>query len=387
MSKITVGFFSSANYFSRNTFSGTLFYMYQALKKHNNIEVVPLGSPHEEKVTPVSKALQILKWKWAARFPKTTDVEKERFFKLVDQQLQSTTCDLIFAPVCNFHLATWESPSRNLPIIYLTDATPSLLKQYYGNYSDPKEYEVAAMEEKLTFQKSRISVFSSQWVAQSAVNEFQAPPDCVKVIPFGANLDYIPPAEMTLTKLGKQPWQLLFIGKSWSRKGGNIAYETFLKLISLGINVKLTMIGSVPPENLPPHPQLKIIPFLDKNNPEEQQQLVQRLLASHLLLFPSQADCSPIALCEAAAYGIPVLATDVGGIPEIIHSGKNGFMLPVKAPSQAYADKIKALFSDPERYKNLVINARQEYDSRLNWSAWAEKMYNVFQEALAVTDS
>ena len=136
------------------------------------------------------------------------------------------------------------------------------------------------------------------------------------------------------------------------------------------------MIGCVPPSEFQ-HEKLKVIPFLNKNIPEEQEQFSQLLLNSHFLVFPTRADCSPIVICEANAYGIPVITTDAGGIPTILKEGKNGYMLPLSAGGDEYAKLIATHFANKETYEQLVRSSREEYDDRLNWNKWAESTYKI----------
>ena len=50
--------------------------------------------------------------------------------------------------------------------------------------------------------------------------------------------------------------------------------------------------------------------------------------------------------CEAAAYGVPSLASRTGGIPEVVREGKTGHTLPLAADGGAYAERIAALRAD-----------------------------------------
>ena len=168
----------------------------------------------------------------------------------------------------------------------------------------------------------------------------------------------------------------MFIGKDWHRKGGNIAFETLISLLNMGIDAELVMLGCIPPEEIN-NERLKVIPFLNKNNPEERDQLNQLFLQSHFFIFPTRADCSPIVICEANAFGLPVITTDVGGISTIIKNGKNGYMLPLDASSDQYASLIANNFGDRTVYEELVKSSREQYDQYLNWDKWAEAIHSL----------
>jgi glycosyltransferase involved in cell wall biosynthesis len=169
---------------------------------------------------------------------------------------------------------------------------------------------------------------------------------------------------------------LLFVGRDWSRKGGDIAFQTLISLCERGFDAELVIVGSTPPPEIK-HEKLRVIPYLNKNIPQQRKQLDELFLNSNFFLFPTRADCSPIVICEANAFGLPVFTTDVGGIPTIIKNGINGYMLPVSASGDDYANLIVHNFSDRGVYENLVRSSREEYDRRLNWNKWAERLHQV----------
>ncbi len=356
--------------------------MFNALEALDGVNIIKLGEPLGASDSLWSKIQQKIIVKIAEIEQHYTNRDQvKKFINLVSKQLKENHCDIIFAPVCKEYVCHL---STDKPIVSLSDATADLLyNDEYSAYDDEESYLLSCRLERLAIQKSCLIVYSSDWAANSAITDFEASSEQIRIIPFGANLDIIPSKEKVTEKLPIRPFNLLFIGKDWFRKGGEIAYQTMLKLLEMGIEVKLTMIGSVPPDGTNKHPNLEIISFLNKDIKEEQSQLQSILLDSHILLFPTRADCSPIALCEAAAYGIPAITSDVGGIPEIIRPGQNGFMLPPSATPMDYAQKIAEVLGNSAQYRELVIQSRQEYESRLNWSTWARNMETVFRDAFA----
>ena len=93
-------------------------------------------------------------------------------------------------------------------------------------------------------------------------------------------------------------------------------------------------------------------------------------LTSHFFLLPTRGECYGIALCEANAFGLPVVATNTGGIPQIVHEGQNGFMLPLTGRGSDYAALIADVWRDRARYAQLAASSRKAFDERLNWDAW-----------------
>lgn len=77
-----------------------------------------------------------------------------------------------------------------------------------------------------------------------------------------------------------------------------------------------------------------------------------------VLTFPSISDGSPNKVLEAMLAARAVVATDVGGIPEIIRDQVDGILVPM-GDSQRLADALSALLNDPERRRALGENARE----------------------------
>ena len=377
MKPIRVGFLSHKNYLDKNTFSGTLYSMYSALKSRD-IELINLGNP--QKPSAWQKPLKLIdKVSSVLRDESENSNEQyEKFIQQVEKQLKSQPCDLIYAPVASKELSFFET---DIPIVYWSDATAKLINETYKVYSCEEDFILASQQELTAVSKASKLVYSSDWAAQSAINDYGAEPKKIEVMPLGANVDKVPDPPETLEKCNISKCNLLFIGKDWQRKGGRIAFETLVSLLEMQIDAELLLIGCTPPAEFK-HEKVQVIPFLNKNIPQEQEQFSQLLLKSHFLIFPTRADCSPIVICEANGYGIPVITTDVGGIPTIIKNGKNGKMLPLSAEGKDFASVIASYFSNKEIYEQLVRSSREEYDNHLNWSKWAERMHQIMIDTL-----
>ncbi len=225
--------------------------------------------------------------------------------------------------------------------------------------------------ERLAIEKACLILYASQWAAQSAINDYGADESKIKVVPLGANLedDDIPNEELIFQKNKSDSCRLFFLGVDWRRKGGDIAFETLLKLEELGIESELVVCGCVPPKGIS-HEKMKVLPFLNKNNVNDRKILIDQFVTSDFLILPTRNECFGIVFCEANAFGLPVITTNTGGVPEVIKNGENGFMLPINAEGSDYAEIISSIYLDDKRYYNLVISSRAAFESRLNWNVW-----------------
>ena len=86
--------------------------------------------------------------------------------------------------------------------------------------------------------------------------------------------------------------------------------------------------------------------------------LIKKLLESDIFVFPSHYEGMPVSVIEAVTIGIPCIATNVGGIPDILNYGKAGILVPSRNPEQL-ASGINKLIEDANLRRNLSIEARE----------------------------
>src|SRR5262249_20314721 len=77
-----------------------------------------------------------------------------------------------------------------------------------------------------------------------------------------------------------------------------------------------------------------------------------------LYAMPSRAEGLGSAALLAMAHGVPVVATRVGGLPEVVEDGKTGWLVPADSPA-ALADLIVSAASDRERLRTVGLQARE----------------------------
>jgi glycosyltransferase involved in cell wall biosynthesis len=240
--------------------------------------------------------------------------------------------------------------------------------------------------ERRAISRSDAIIYASHWALRSAVKHYGADLDKLRVIPFGANMDRIPTRESLRQGSKDGRCRLLFVGREWSRKGGQIAYDTLIALRSRGIDAELTVVGCTPDTPLA-HPALHVIHYVDKNRSEQMSFLSELYLNADFFLLPTRAECAGVVFSEASAYGLPVVSTDTGGVSTIVAEGINGLLLPIEAGASAYADAIARLWNDQEKYQTMRRTSRDRYEALLNWSTWGNKVGGLIDQLLAEANS
>ncbi len=88
-----------------------------------------------------------------------------------------------------------------------------------------------------------------------------------------------------------------------------------------------------------------------------------------------------VAVIEASASGCPVVVSDVGGLPEVVHHGVTGFVVPGKSRSEA-AQAVEKLLTNKERMTRMGKAGRRFVATKYSWSRSLEKMEIVYENIL-----
>ena len=113
---------------------------------------------------------------------------------------------------------------------------------------------------------------------------------------------------------------------------------------------------------------------------------VMRLLdASDVLLHPSEADAFPTALIEAMAASVPVVATAVGGIPEIVTDGETGVLVPAPAALAELTSALEPLVTDVGLRAQMGAAGRARYEQEFTVETWARRTRELYDRVLGGT--
>ena len=105
------------------------------------------------------------------------------------------------------------------------------------------------------------------------------------------------------------------------------------------------------------------------------------LKASSVVVVPSRMESLPTTIKEAFFLNIPVVATDVGGIPELITHDKNGILVSPDNPHKL-ADAINNLLFDKIKSEKLAVNANIFLKNNMTWDVVLPKFINFYEKLL-----
>jgi glycogen synthase len=188
---------------------------------------------------------------------------------------------------------------------------------------------------------------------------------------------YFPPARRE--PLSVDPPILLCLGRLVREKGFDVAIKAMSQLRRLIPAARLVVAGDGPEAAaLQGHVQElglgDSVVFAGAVAPADVPALLTR---ASIVVIPSRTEAFGLVALEAAAMGRPVVATRVGGLPEVIESGKTGVLVEPDQPA-ALAQAVIDLLSDPSRLRAMGDAARSRAEIVFPWKACVDSYLNHY---------
>jgi glycosyltransferase involved in cell wall biosynthesis len=113
----------------------------------------------------------------------------------------------------------------------------------------------------------------------------------------------------------------------------------------------------------------------------ERPDVAAQLSSADLFVLPSRTEACPNAVLEAMASGLPIIASRVGGVPELIESGVDGLLVPADAPGEL-ASAINSLIEQPALAAGLGRAARAKAEKRFSFDRMIDGFERLYLSAL-----
>ena len=163
------------------------------------------------------------------------------------------------------------------------------------------------------------------------------------------------------------PPRLLSIGRLTGQKGFDILLRAAALLRQRSVQFELTIVGEGPQRAELEHlaRELGLQEAVRLAGACSEGACLGLMQNAAVFVLASRNEGTPVVCMEAMATGVPVVATTVGGIPEIIEHGVNGILIPPESPADV-ADAIEKLLADPGLRKRLAREARRTAVEKLD---------------------
>ena len=182
--------------------------------------------------------------------------------------------------------------------------------------------------------------------------------------------------------------QVLFLGELGQRKGGYDFAGIVENTVKKCPDVRFVFAGSGSKED-----ENRIKEMLEQKGLSEKclfpgwvrDEAKDRLLReSAVFMLPSYQEGLPMAILDAMAYGLPVVSTYVGGIPQLINNGVNGY-LAQPGDCEAIADGICCILDNADVYKKLSEESYKTAKDEFGFETHLDKLEAVYDEILGIS--
>jgi glycosyltransferase involved in cell wall biosynthesis len=245
-------------------------------------------------------------------------------------------------------------------------------------------------EEKMLERAKKI-IAVSHFTKWELTNYYKIPESKIRVIHNGVDINKFKPAvdkRKVKEELGFNPDDLAIVsvGRLYARKGLFTLIESMPAVVKRFSNARFIISGKGQSDEM-----RKLMVHAEKLGVKDNivftgyypdKKLPKLYQAADVFAFSTFYEHHPFAVLEALATGLPVVTTNVGGIPETIESGKNGFLVKPFDPRQ-FGEKILYLLEHPAKAAEMGALARKTVEERFDWRIAVKDAIKVYDEALS----
>jgi glycosyltransferase involved in cell wall biosynthesis len=190
----------------------------------------------------------------------------------------------------------------------------------------------------------------------------------------------------------QEPWRLLTVARLTAKKGLPTVLETLCRLRDRGVAFEHVLIGDgeLRDETLALIRRLGLTGFTRWLGTQPHDVVLEHYRRADVFLLGCRIapngdrDGIPNVLMEAMAMGVPVVATRVSAIPELVQHRRTGMLVPPEDP-EAMTQAVLELFGDPELEKQIVTRARERVIRHFDNQVLIRRLADHFRAALAAS--
>ncbi len=233
----------------------------------------------------------------------------------------------------------------------------------------------------------KLVIVPSQIVGRRMIDDFSVAAESIRFIPRGVDIEkfsFIPPEQKKRTE-----FVIAIVGRITPIKGHMQFIKAIQKVSRIIPNIKVRIIGSAPRSKLRYKEDLQVmikrlglsgfVEFLGARND------IPKIFSdvNLLVMASTRHEAFGRVIIEAFASGVPVVATKVGGVVDIVDDGIDGVLVPPGNP-ESLADGMIRILRDLEYSSLLAKNAFSKVNSKFTLEKMAEETVKVYQEAFNV---
>lgn len=240
-------------------------------------------------------------------------------------------------------------------------------------------YPFLRLAETLYFLKGRYYLTVSDWMKEQMIKQYPRIGNLIRIVHNAVDAQQFCPG-----KESPQRDMVLFTGRLVAAKGIRFLIEAIPAVLRKHPECLFLFIGAG--NSLPYERRLKELKVPEQNFAflgylKDSSKLIEYYRAQSVYVAPTLYENLPIRVLEAMACGVPVVASNVCAIPEIIQDGLNGFLVN-PGSIRELAEKISALLADPRMRRRMGLSARKTVIEKFDWNVNALKISDFYHQIL-----
>ncbi len=200
-------------------------------------------------------------------------------------------------------------------------------------------------------------------VSASLVEQYDCDPGRVECVYAGSNAAVPGPVETGPSRYARK--NILFAGVDWARKGGPDLLTAFRKVLERHPDATLTIVGCSP--DLGQTPRCRVVGRVTL------EQMPRYFSEASVFCMPTRVEPFGIVFVEAMWHALPIVATRVGAVPDMVADARNGFLVP-PGDAAALAEALNSILDEPDRCAAFGAASRRFVEDRYHWPNVAKRM-------------
>lgn len=263
---------------------------------------------------------------------------------------------------------------EGLPHFVYTDHT-ALTNLSYQDFNRRKFYPQSWLElEKTIYQNATINFTRSRNISRSLIEEYDCNPSQVICVYAGSNANS---SGVNVNHNKYASKNILFVGISWDRKGGPELIEAFKTVLKIHPDVRLTIVGSTPTVDVPNCRVIGRVPV---------EEVSQYYEDCSIFCMPTKREPFGIVFIEAMQHKLPIVATDIGAIPDFVKNGVNGYLVKPGNVEQL-ANALINLVEQPDKCQAFGERGYQIAMDKYTWPKVGMRIREAILSANVLTNS
>ncbi len=352
---------------AEKTFSGVSKYLFRTLDKHKvlthcintrqiRISEMFNGALKFSQVLKCRKPCVSSSWIWKSS---TVDNMTERFKRRLcgcdgaDTVLQIGT-----------HVRVEARGIRHFCLTDMTLIQAARADQFTAMHLNDRQLAEAIVMQKRIFDSCEGIFVDSAWAKGSIVGDYGIASEKVCVSGLGASIRPISNEHV------REKFNILFVGRDWKRKGGDILVKAFHEVRKHIKDATLTIIGCSPPVS---DPNIKVLGRLNKETVSEYRAIRQAFCKASVFCVPSLFEPFGICFLESQLYGVPVVTFEGQGRADAVKDGVTGMLIKEKS-AEALSQALIKLLVDTELAHRMGSAGRDFVVNNYTWDHVAERI-------------